>query len=45
MLYTVDLDPRWVKKLADRGAADEVAACIEHIVKQAGMRCTRRTSR
>lgn len=36
VLYTVDLDPRWVKKLAARGAGDEVAAYVEHIVQQAG---------
>jgi phenylacetate-coenzyme A ligase PaaK-like adenylate-forming protein len=34
--FTVDLDPRWVKKLIARGAADEVAAYVDHIVEQAG---------
>jgi phenylacetate-coenzyme A ligase PaaK-like adenylate-forming protein len=36
VLFTIDLDPRWVKKLLARGAADEVAAYVDHIVEQAG---------
>jgi phenylacetate-coenzyme A ligase PaaK-like adenylate-forming protein len=36
MLFTVDLYPRWVKKLIARGAADEATAYVEHIVEQAG---------
>src|SRR5258705_1344152 len=35
-LFTIDLDPRWVKKLVARGAADEAAAYVDHIVEQAG---------
>jgi len=34
--FTVDLDPRWVKKLIARGAADEAAVYVDHIVEQAG---------
>ncbi len=33
--HQVDLDPRWVKKLAAREAAKEVAAYVEHVVEQA----------
>jgi hypothetical protein len=29
------LDPRWVKKLAARGATDEVAAYVDHVLDQA----------
>jgi phenylacetate-coenzyme A ligase PaaK-like adenylate-forming protein len=36
VLFTIDLDPRWVKKLVARGAPDEVAAYVDHIVEQAG---------
>ena len=36
MLFTIDLDPRWVKKLVARGAAEEAAAYVDHIVEQAG---------
>jgi phenylacetate-coenzyme A ligase PaaK-like adenylate-forming protein len=36
VLFTIDLDPRWVKKLVARGAADEVAAYVDHIIDQAG---------
>jgi phenylacetate-coenzyme A ligase PaaK-like adenylate-forming protein len=34
-LFYIDLDPRWVKKLVARGAAEEAAAYVEHIVEQA----------
>jgi phenylacetate-coenzyme A ligase PaaK-like adenylate-forming protein len=34
-LFYIDLDPRWVKKLVGRGAAEEAAAYVEHIVEQA----------
>jgi len=34
--FTVDLDPRWVKKLIARGAADEAAVYVDHVVEQAG---------
>jgi acyl-CoA synthetase (AMP-forming)/AMP-acid ligase II len=36
VLFAIDLDPRWVKKLVARGAADEAAAYVGHIVEQAG---------
>ncbi len=36
VLFTIDLDPRWVKKLIARGAANETAAYVEHIIEQAG---------
>jgi phenylacetate-coenzyme A ligase PaaK-like adenylate-forming protein len=32
--HTVDMDPRWVKKLAARNAGAEVAAYIDHVVEQ-----------
>jgi acyl-CoA synthetase (AMP-forming)/AMP-acid ligase II len=34
--HLVDLDPRWVKKLAARGAAGEVSAYVQHVVEQVG---------
>lgn len=33
--HTVDLDPRWVKKLAARNAAAEMSGYVEHILEQA----------
>jgi phenylacetate-coenzyme A ligase PaaK-like adenylate-forming protein len=33
--HAIDLDPRWVKKLAARDAAAEVAAYVDHVVEQA----------
>ena len=33
--HPIDLDPRWVKKLAIRNAAREVAGYVEHVVEQA----------
>jgi phenylacetate-coenzyme A ligase PaaK-like adenylate-forming protein len=36
VLFTIDLDPRWVKKLVACGAAEEAAAYVEHIIEQAG---------
>jgi phenylacetate-coenzyme A ligase PaaK-like adenylate-forming protein len=33
--HAIDLDPRWVKKVASRGASAEVAAYVEHVVEQA----------
>jgi phenylacetate-coenzyme A ligase PaaK-like adenylate-forming protein len=33
--HQVDLDPRWVKQLAARGAAGEVSAYVEHVLTQA----------
>ncbi|MDT5350280.1 MAG: hypothetical protein QOH91_3567 [Mycobacterium sp.] len=35
VFYTIDMDPRWVKKLAARNAAAEVTAYVEHVVEQA----------
>jgi hypothetical protein len=36
IFYPIDLDPRWVKKLAARGAAAELSAYVGHILEQAG---------
>lgn len=33
--HAIDLDPRWVKKLAARNAAAEVAAYVDHVIEQA----------
>src|ERR1700742_543382 len=33
--HAIDIDPRWVKKLAARNAAAEVAAYVDHVVEQA----------
>ena len=33
--HTIDMDPRWVKKLTARDASAEVAAYVEHVVEQA----------
>lgn len=33
--HTVDLDPRWVKKLVARGATAEMSAYLNHLVEQA----------
>ncbi|MGZ4576181.1 MAG: phenazine antibiotic biosynthesis protein [Mycobacterium sp.] len=33
--HAVDIDPRWVKKLAARNAGAEVAAYIDHVIEQA----------
>jgi hypothetical protein len=35
VFHTIDMDPRWVKKLAVRNAAAEVAAYVEHVIEQA----------
>jgi hypothetical protein len=35
VFHPIDIDPRWVKKLAARDAAAEVAAYIDHVVDQA----------
>jgi phenylacetate-coenzyme A ligase PaaK-like adenylate-forming protein len=35
VFHPIDLDPRWVKKLAARNAAAEVAAYLEHVLQQA----------
>jgi phenylacetate-coenzyme A ligase PaaK-like adenylate-forming protein len=36
LLFTVDMDPRWVKKLIAAGKADEATAYAGHLVEQAG---------
>jgi phenylacetate-coenzyme A ligase PaaK-like adenylate-forming protein len=33
--HAIDLDPRWVKKIAARNAASEVAAYLDHVLEQA----------
>jgi phenylacetate-coenzyme A ligase PaaK-like adenylate-forming protein len=33
--HAIDLDPRWVKKLAARGARSEMAAYVDHVLEQA----------
>ena len=35
VFHAIDIDPRWVKKLAARNAASEVAAYIDHVIEQA----------
>ncbi|OBA72154.1 phenazine antibiotic biosynthesis protein [Mycobacterium sp. 1554424.7] len=35
VFHAIDIDPRWVKKLAARNAAAEVAAYVDHVVEQA----------
>ena len=35
VFHPIDLDPRWVKKLAARNAAGEVAAYVDHVLEQA----------
>jgi phenylacetate-coenzyme A ligase PaaK-like adenylate-forming protein len=35
VFHAIDIDPRWVKKLAARNAAAEVAAYIDHVIEQA----------
>ena len=35
VFHPIDLDPRWVKKLAGRNAIGEVAAYLDHILEQA----------
>jgi phenylacetate-coenzyme A ligase PaaK-like adenylate-forming protein len=33
--HAIDIDPRWVKKVAARNAAGEVAAYVDHVLEQA----------
>ncbi|HZN78536.1 MAG TPA: phenazine antibiotic biosynthesis protein [Mycobacterium sp.] len=33
--HAIDLDPRWVKKLAARNATSEMAAYVDHVLEQA----------
>ncbi len=35
VFYPVDLDPRWVKKLAARQATSEVSGYVQHVLEQA----------
>jgi phenylacetate-coenzyme A ligase PaaK-like adenylate-forming protein len=35
VFYPIDLDPRWVKKMATRNAAGEVSAYLDHVIEQA----------
>lgn len=35
VFYSIDLDSRWVKKLAARNATADVSAYVEHVVEQA----------
>ena len=35
VFHAIDLDPRWVKKIAARNATSEVTAYVEHLVEQA----------
>ena len=35
VFHAIDIDPRWVKKLAARNATSEVAAYIHHVIEQA----------
>jgi phenylacetate-coenzyme A ligase PaaK-like adenylate-forming protein len=35
VFHPIDIDPRWVKKIAARNAASEVAAYIDHVIDQA----------
>ncbi len=35
VFHGIDIDPRWVKKLAARNATAEVAAYIDHVIEQA----------
>ena len=35
VFYPIDLDPRWVKKIAAKNATAEVSAYLDHVVEQA----------
>jgi len=35
VFHPIDLDPRWVKKLAARNAASEMSAYVDHVLEQA----------
>lgn len=35
VFHAIDLDPRWVKKIAARNATTEVSAYVDHLVEQA----------
>jgi acyl-CoA synthetase (AMP-forming)/AMP-acid ligase II len=36
LVFMIDFDPRWVKKLIARGDSDEAAAYVDHLIDQAG---------
>jgi phenylacetate-coenzyme A ligase PaaK-like adenylate-forming protein len=35
VFHSIDLDPRWVKKIAARNAVAEVSAYVDHVIEQA----------
>jgi phenylacetate-coenzyme A ligase PaaK-like adenylate-forming protein len=35
VFHPIDIDPRWVKKIAARNAVHEVAAYVDHVIEQA----------
>jgi hypothetical protein len=35
VFHAIDLDPRWVKKIAARNATSEVSAYVDHLIEQA----------
>jgi hypothetical protein len=35
VFYSIDLDPRWVKKIAAHNATAEVSAYVDHVIEQA----------
>jgi len=35
IFHSIDLDPRWVKRIAARNAASDVLAYVEHVIEQA----------
>lgn len=35
VFYAIDLDPRWVKKIAARNATADVSAYVDHVIEQA----------
>ena len=35
VFHSIDIDPRWVKKVAARNAVTEVAAYVDHVIEQA----------
>ena len=35
VFHSIDLDPRWVKKIASRNATGEVTAYVDHVLEQA----------
>ena len=45
VFHAIDIDPRWVKKIAARNAAAEVAAYVDHVSSRRYTFCRRRMSR